>query len=186
MISFKMKKLVSSSIAVAAIFAAASSAQAASPISNAFTVTSNLTSECEDTTVGAQTVDFGAYDAFAVAPVTQTTSAVFTMRCTRSFAAPQMALDDDGGATVRSDAAVSIGAGPLTGDGVMSNGLNYHLSVASAVTTTGTAADGSAGGVGSADGYTFTITGNVPADQAGTCAGLTCAGTQNRTLTITY
>lgn len=53
-------------------------------------------------------------------------------------------------------------------------GLNYSLALS---TTTSR-------GIG--PGQTHTITGTMPANQAGTCTTGSCAGTQTRTLTITY
>lgn len=54
-------------------------------------------------------------------------------------------------------------------------GLNYTVAVSPAVTTNGTGAD-----------QAVTLTGTMPADQAGTCNTGTCSGTQAHTVTITY
>lgn len=54
-------------------------------------------------------------------------------------------------------------------------GLNYTVAVSPAVTTTGTGVD-----------QAVTLTGTMPADQAGTCNTGTCSGTQAHTVTITY
>lgn len=43
-----------------------------------------------------------------------------------------------------------------------------------------------AGGTGSGQPQTITITGTIPAGQAGACAGATCSQTQTRQLTVTY
>lgn len=53
-------------------------------------------------------------------------------------------------------------------------GLNYSLSLSSTSTT----------GTGVAQ--LFTITGNIVAGQAGTCATATCSDSQGRTITVTY
>ena len=53
-------------------------------------------------------------------------------------------------------------------------GLNYTLTLGTPSST----------GTGAAQ--VFTISGNVAAGQAGTCATATCSGTQARTLTVTY
>lgn len=57
--------------------------------------------------------------------------------------------------------------------GVVS-GLNYSLSLSAANSR------------GTGPGQTHTITGTMPANQAGTCASGSCTGSQQRTLTITY
>ncbi len=53
-------------------------------------------------------------------------------------------------------------------------GLNYTMGISPA-SGTGTGAD-----------QVVTLTGTLPANQAGTCAAATCAGTQAHTVTITY
>ncbi|MFW5431627.1 MAG: spore coat protein U domain-containing protein [Methylophilaceae bacterium] len=53
-------------------------------------------------------------------------------------------------------------------------GLNYTLGLSTTNTT------------GTGPGQTHTITGTMPANQAGTCPTGVCAATQSRTLTITY
>jgi spore coat protein U-like protein len=53
-------------------------------------------------------------------------------------------------------------------------GLNYTLALSATAST------------GSGSQQTFTITGNMAAGQAGTCATGTCTATQTRTLTISY
>lgn len=53
-------------------------------------------------------------------------------------------------------------------------GLNYSIAL-SAAGSTGTGLD-----------QTFSITGNMVGGQSGNCAGASCAGTDVRTLTITY
>ena len=42
------------------------------------------------------------------------------------------------------------------------------------------------GGTGTGAAQLYTVTGTMPANQAGTCGTATCAATQARTLTITY
>jgi spore coat protein U-like protein len=53
-------------------------------------------------------------------------------------------------------------------------GLQYTLALSAA------------GGTGTGVAQAFAVNGSMPAGQAGTCAGATCATTQARTLTITY
>ncbi|HEY2627814.1 MAG TPA: spore coat protein U domain-containing protein, partial [Usitatibacter sp.] len=54
------------------------------------------------------------------------------------------------------------------------SGLQYSLALSSS------------GGTGTGAAQLYTITGTMPANQAGTCATASCAATQARTLTITY
>ena len=63
--------------------------------------------------------------------------------------------------------ALDVTAGTLLG-------LNYMLSLSAA------------GGTGNGLEQTYTINGSIAAGQAGTCASASCAGSQTRTLTITY
>lgn len=53
-------------------------------------------------------------------------------------------------------------------------GLNYTIALSAA------------GGTGTGIDQNYSITGNMAAGQSGTCAGASCAGTDVRTLTITY
>jgi spore coat protein U-like protein len=156
----KMKKFLVSS-AAATLFATALSAQAAA-IAPTFNVTATLTSVC--TAAAIPDVAFGTYVAFQAAAQTAAPSS-FDITCTRGLAAPTFSFD--GG----------------TGYGVLA-GLNYLVSASSAVTTSGNAATAVAGGIGTADIHTITISGSMPALQAGTAS----AGVQTatRTLTITY
>lgn len=155
-----MKKLLVSSIAATLFAATAPSAQAAT-IAPSFNVTTTLTSVC--TAAAIPDVAFGTYTAFTAAPLAA--SSTFDITCTRGLAAPTFSFD--GG----------------TGYGVLA-GLNYLVSASSAVTTPGNAATAVAGGIGTADIHTITISGSMPALQAGTAS----AGVQTatRTLTITY
>lgn len=61
-------------------------------------------------------------------------------------------------------------------------GLNYSL----ALNTAGTGGINPLPGIGNGGTQTFFINGTMAADQAGTCAAATCAGSQVHTLTITY
>ena len=53
-------------------------------------------------------------------------------------------------------------------------GLNYTIALSAA------------GGTGTGADQTYSITGNMAAGQSGNCAAASCAGTDVRTLTITY
>ena len=165
-----MKKFLASTLAVSLFaIAAAPSAQAAT-LTPTFSVTTNLTAACQ-LVAGTPVLAFGIYTAF-VGAATPAPTATIGMNCTRGLAAPTFTFD--GG----------------TGYGVIA-GLNYNVTAGSVVTTAGTAATAALGGVGSADLRTITLTGDMPAFQAGACAGVdaaACAGLQTatRTLTITY
>jgi hypothetical protein len=161
-----MKKLLISA-ATAAAFAIPASAIAATTNSG-FNVTATLTSVCTATNSGSPTIAFGTYTAFgaAIGPVTVTPGVTF--QCTRGLPTPTAAFD-------------SVAPGTTTG-GVI-NGLQYTLSApAGSKTTTGTAA--TAGSIGSADVYTYTFDGTLPAGQAGDPTQT--PGPVTRTLTITY
>jgi Spore Coat Protein U domain len=165
-----MKKLLASTIAVALLAMSVSAVQAATLGPATFNVTASLSAACSITSVGTPTIAFGTYTAFQATALNATSP--ITIQCTRSLAAPTFAFDG------------------ATGYGVLA-GLNYNVTAASAITTVGTAATAVAGGIGTADVRTITLTGSMAAGQAGTCAGATataCAATQTavRTITITY
>ncbi len=176
-----MKKLLLSA-SILAMFAAPA-ANAATVTAN-FNVTASLASVCTNTTVGTPAVDFGLFTAFT-GPANAAPTAALTFSCTRGLTAPTMALDTANGT---STATGTVGGAAATGDGVLPGiELNYHLSVSGSKTTTGTAPTTAAGSTGTADIYTFTVTGSMPNNQAGTCATATCgAVSQGRVLTITY
>src|SRR5688500_6858078 len=151
-----MKKILA-----AAVFAAiAMPASAASPVPNNFTVQVSLSSQCEATNDGVGVVDFGTYTAF-VGPSVAAPTAALTFRCTRGFAPTGVAFDTG------------------SGDGVIA-GLNYSLSVAAPVVGAGTAA--TVGVAGTADTRSYTVTGTMPATQAGGVG----AATQVRQPILTY
>jgi hypothetical protein len=165
-----MKKFLVSTLAVSLFAITAPSAQAAT-LAPTFDVTTNLSAACQVVAGPTAVLGFGIYTAF-VGAATPAPTATIGIQCTRNIAAPTFAFD--GG----------------TGYGVIA-GLNYNVTAGSAVSTAGNAATAVAGGVGTADVRTITLTGDMPASQAGACAGVdatTCAGLQTatRTLTITY
>ena len=126
-----------------------------------FNVTVSLTSVC--TVAATANLNFGIYTAFGSASIPAPTTNV-AVTCTRSLAAaPTLAF-----------------VGGTTG---LITGLNYTLAAGLATTVAGTAATGVAGS-GTADVHTITITGGMPAGQAGTNS----VGVQTdiRTMTVTY
>lgn len=165
-----MNKLLMSA-AMAAMFGAMIPAAQAATVNSGFAVRVNLTAVCTATTVGTPAVDFGVYTAFT-GPATAAPTAAVTFNCTRGLATPTVAFDTG------------------TGYGVIA-GLNYNLTASAPVIAAGSAATAVLGGTGTADGYTYTITGSMAAGQAGACVGTTataCAGVQSqaRTLIVTY
>ena len=172
-----MKKLLLSSLAVAALSLASLSALAATFTQTSFPVSVTLTSACKTGAASGTGVDFGTYIAFgsAVGPIT---GPKFSIDCTRDLTgAPTTAFDTTNGTAA--------------GDGVVA-GLNYKLTVTPRVPAVGaglgTAATAAttgqaSGGNGTATNYEFAITGNMPANQAGSATDLT---SRNRTLTITF
>jgi len=171
-----MKKLATAIIA-AALFVAAPS-QAGTMTQN-FDVKVDLTAACrvQNGPITTPVLDFGVYTAFVGAATSAPTN-TFAIECTRNLATP--ALDIDGTAV---DGTTKL-------YGVLA-GLNYSVTASSSVTTPGTAATATAGGVGSADVRTVTLTGDMPTLQAGACSSTTataCAGVQTNThtLTVTY
>ena len=161
-----MKKLLISA-ATAAALAVPAAALAATASSN-FNVTATLTSVCSATNSGSPTIAFGTYTAFGAAIGPITVSPGVTFQCTRGLPTPTAAFDT---------------TAPGTTTGGVINGLQYTLTApVGSKTTTGTAA--TAASIGSADVYTYTFDGTIPAGQAGDPTQT--PGPVTRTLTITY
>ncbi len=168
--SLHMKKFAVLSIAASALFAITPATQAATLGPTNFDVSVDLAARCQIQGAPAPVLDFGVYTAFVGAATPAPTTAI-NVECTRNLAAPTYSFD--GG----------------TGYGVLA-GLNYNVTATDAVVA-GTAATAVAGGIGTPDVYTITLTGAMDPLQAGDCGGLSeaaCAGVQTvtRTLTITY
>lgn len=161
----------------------------AASVANTFSVKVTLSSLC--TATSTQDVDFGIYTAFGGAS-TSAPSANLVFTCTRGLTAPTFSLDSVAGFAT-STATGTVGATSATGDGVLGDvGLNYHLSVAGAKSTSGAAPTAANNDTGTPDIYTFTVTGSMPANQAGKCTTGSCNNTPSalnggiRTLTVTY
>lgn len=170
-----MKKLAAATIAATLL---ASGAQAAT-MTQDFDVKVNLTAACrvQNGPIAKPVLDFGVYTAFVGAATPAPTNNI-TIECTRNLAAPT--LDIDGTAV--------NGTTKLYG---LLAGLNYSVTASSSAPTAGNAATATAGGIGSADTRTITLTGDMAALQAGECSNTTaaaCAGvkTNTHTLTVTY
>ncbi|RPJ48651.1 MAG: hypothetical protein EHM16_01745 [Betaproteobacteria bacterium] len=123
-----------------------------------FNVTINVNPRCTFSTPPG-TVNFGTYTAFqGSANLANTT---FSTTCT-NLTPYTLSLDANSGAV---------------------SGLNYSL-LLNTTSSGGVHPFGPVPGTGSAQ--TYYINGTMPANQAGTCAGASCAGTNVHTLTVTY
>ena len=155
---------------LAAALALASAIPAtAGTVNNGFTVSVNLQSKCIATNASAPTLDFGTYTAFQGSAATPATPVTLTFDCTRGLAPASVAFDTTNG--------TAAGVGVLVG-------LQYGLTATANVTTAGTAASTTT--IGTADGVSYSISGSMPANQAGTCGAANCAGSHTRTLIVTY
>ncbi len=175
-----MKKFLTSVVAAATLLAAMVPVAQAATVSGDFTVSVTLTSKCEVTNASAPVLSF-TYQAFSTSAVSSTSPIALTFRCTRGIAAPTVAFDTG------TDKTSSATGATATGEGVVS-GLRYTLAVAAdSSSTAGAAATTSS--IGSAKLLSYSVSGSMPADQAGTCADAsgTCTNvTQARTLIVTY
>ena len=174
-----MNKLLMST-AMAAMFGAMIPAAHALTVSPpAFNVTVTLTPVCTAASFAPVALAFGAYTAFGAAVNATPISSVIT--CTRGLTGVSAAFD------IGADRTSSAIQTSPTAEGVVA-GLNYTMTATRSATTTGNPATaGAPGSIGTPDAWTYTITGNMQANQPGTCtAGPTCVDSQLRTLTVTY
>ena len=170
-----MNKLLMSA-AMAAMFGAVVPAAQAATVSQPFNVTVTLTSVCTMAAIGD--LAFGTYTAFGAAVAATPTNAVLT--CTRGLTGVSAAFDIG---VDRTSSAIQTSP---TGEGVVA-GLNYTMTATRSAVAPGLVATaGAPGSIGTADQWTYAISGNMPANQAGTCATASCPATQVRTLTVTY
>jgi hypothetical protein len=171
-----MKKILALAVAALALLVAFIPAARAAVVSSDFNVSVTLTAVCTATNSNTQTVNFGTYTAFGSAS-TPAPTAGLTFNCTRGLAAPTVAFDTTNG--------TAIGGGVLAG-------LNYDLNVGAPVIAAGTPATSAPGGTGTADAYTYTVTGSMAAGQAGDCGGGTATActpataSHVRQLIVTY
>jgi spore coat protein U-like protein len=168
-----MKKISAIVFGVATLLAGASTSEAATVAGN-FNVTVTLTSKCTMGSVGD--LAFGTYTAFQVGTQTATPITA-TLSCTRGLLAAGITAAFDTlavGSTAAATATNGVGAGVIAG-------LEYNITATPGVVVAGTAATASS--IGTADTRPFTISGTMPAAQAGDA---TLVSTQIRTLTITY
>ena len=169
-----MKKLLLTSLAAAALSLSAQAAVGAT-VDSTFTVSVTLAARCVATNSATQTLNFGTYTAISGGAATPAPTATLTFNCTRGMTAPVVSFD-------------GVTTNPTYG---VLAGLNYSVTAGAAVIVAGTGATAVSGGVGSADAYSYTLTGAMAANQAGTCVGTStsCAAaptTATRTLTLTY
>jgi spore coat protein U-like protein len=168
-----MKKIFLIKAITAACLFVPLASQAASPVSTTFNVTVNLIPECIIVAPISGLV-FPTYTAFGGV---QTASTSITVRCTRGLTPVNAGFDDDIGIGAIGDPPST--ASFIGGAGVI-NGLQYTL-FGSRVNTPGTAATNLI--IGSGDQKVFTITGNIPAGQAG---AVPATSPQTRTFRVTY
>lgn len=166
-----MNKLKIVALLISAGFAS-EGALAATASAN-FDVTVTLTSQCRVASGSATALGFGAYTAFQGTALSATPVSI-TFECTRGLAAPTVAFNSG------TDMTTSAAGATATGEGVV-GGLRYTLAVGAATVTAGTAASTSS--IGSATTYAHSVSGSIPAGQAGTSGAAT---TQARSLVITY
>ena len=170
-----MKKLLLATLAVAALSLASLSAQAATVTSD-FNVTVTLGARCVANNSGATTLSFGAYTAITGGAATPAPTATLTFNCTRGLTAPVVSFD-------------GVTTNPTYG---VIAGLNYSVTAGTASVVPGSAATAVSGGVGSADVYSYILTGAMAAGQAGACSPSATATACNvlttvtRTMTLTY
>jgi hypothetical protein len=157
------------SLIAAALALATAIPASAGTVSNGFNVSVNLASKCVATNVSAPTLDFGTYTAFQGSAAVPATPVTMTFDCTRGLAPVSVAFDTTNG--------TAAGVGVLVG-------LQYSLTPTALATVAGTAA--STATIGTADAVSYSITGSMPSNQAGTCGTATCAGSHLRTLIVTY
>ena len=180
--NLQLKKLAASTVvAVAMVTALTPAAQALTVGPTGFNVTVTLTPVCTMAAFSPAALAFGSYTAFGGAVAATPTSAILT--CTRGLTGVSAAFD-----TGVDKTSSAIQTSP-TGEGVVA-GLNYTMTATRSTPATALgleATAGAPGSIGTPAQWTYTISGNMPANQAGTCvAGPSCAGLQVRTLTVTY
>jgi hypothetical protein len=170
-----MKKTILVLAGVASILAVVPAAQAAALVAGNFNVSVTLISQCTIASAIGN-LSFGTYTAFQGGdqPATPVTT---TLSCTRGLldAGVKAAFDTvDGDSTAAAAATTAEGAGVLAG-------LQYGITATPGTITTGTAATASTIGVPAS--RAFTISGTMPAGQAG---DFTALSSRQRTLTISY
>jgi hypothetical protein len=148
----------------------------AQTVTGTFNVNVNLTSACRVSTGGTPSLDFGAYTAFQASPNMPTVGMSF--ECTRNLGAPNIQFDAPAWGTA------ALAGTTTSGEGVLA-GLRYTMTVAAPTVNAGTAPNLlTPGNIGTPASYTYTISGNMAAGQAGS----TPTGPQShqRTLTISF
>jgi hypothetical protein len=162
-----MKKAIRSVLALSALASVSTSLTHAADISNDFSVTVTLSSQCRAVDTGTKTLAFGSYTAFRGTALDATPIDI-EFECTRGLVPTTVAFDAVNGTAI--------------GGGVV-GGLNYDLAFGTAVVTPGTDATSAADDIGSGDLRSYEITGSMPADQAGEVGEAT---SHTRTLIVSY
>ena len=167
-----IRKYLSAIFAVAVFASLAPGAQAATATGN-FNVTVTLTSQCTMAAIGD--LAFGTYTAFQGGALVATPTSA-TLTCSRGLAGVTANFDTAApGSTAAAAAANAVGAGVV-------QGLQYTILATAGAVVAGTAA--TAGSIGTADSRPYSISGNMPASQAGDPTQN--ASPQVRTLTVNY
>ena len=167
-----IRKYLSAIFAVAVFASLAPGAQAAQATGN-FNVTVTLTSVCTMAAIGD--LAFGTYTAFQGGALVATPTSA-TLTCSRGLAGVTANFDTAApGSTAAAAAANAVGAGVV-------QGLQYTILATAGAVVAGTAA--TAGSIGTADSRPYSISGNMPASQAGDPTQN--ASPQVRTLTVNY
>jgi hypothetical protein len=146
----------------------------AATVAGNFNVTVSLTSLC--TISAVSDLAFGTYTAFQTGAQTAT-PVTATLSCTRGLLPSGITAAFD---TLAANSTAAAAATNAVGAGVLA-GLQYDIAAAPGAVIPGAAATASS--IGAADSRPFTISGTMPAAQAGDA---TAASPQVRTLTITY
>lgn len=129
-----------------------------------FDVNVTLTSACRMTTT-TPALNFGTYVAFQASAQPATPVAI-AFECTRGLAVspPNVQFDAPTYGTTSAAGATATGEGVLAG-------LRYTMGVSNTASTPGTApVVATLGNIGTPATYTYTVTGSMPALQAGTAA----------------
>ena len=167
-----IRKYLSAIFAVAVFASLAPGAQAAKA-TGIFNVTVTLTSVCTMAAIGD--LAFGTYTAFQGGALVATPTSA-TLTCSRGRAGVTANFDPAApGSTAAAAAANAVGAGVV-------QGLQYTILATAGAVVAGTAA--TAGSIGTADSRPYSISGNMPASQAGDPTQN--ASPQVRTLTVNY
>ena len=168
-----IRKFLLACVYAVAMFASMTPGSHAAQATGHFNVTVALTSVCTMAAIGD--LAFGTYTAFQGGALVATPTSA-TLTCTRGLAGVTANFDTAApGSTAAAAAANAVGAGVV-------QGLQYTILATAGAPVAGTAA--TAGSIGTGDSRPYSITGNMPANQAGNPTQN--ASPQVRTLMVNY